>query len=178
MAESNQQPRPHEPEERPKRRTGQSWESYIDEQIRAAQERGAFDRLAGSGRPLEIDVNPLAGERALAFSLLKGQGMAPQEIDLGRDVDRERAQAEHLLANLRRQRDLLRRRRMGPFASERRAYNLHVGRTLHGYEDLIQASNSKALSLNIIAPPPLHRQLVEVGSRMAALRAEFPLYAE
>ena len=31
---------------------GQSWESWIDEQIREAREAGAFDNLAGAGKPL------------------------------------------------------------------------------------------------------------------------------
>jgi hypothetical protein len=29
-----------------------SWESWIDEQIREAQEAGAFDNLAGAGKPI------------------------------------------------------------------------------------------------------------------------------
>jgi DnaJ family protein C protein 28 len=177
MAESDQRLSTPGPADRPKRRAGESWESYIDEQIRAAQERGAFDQLAGSGRPLEIDVNPMAGERALAFSLLRGQGVAPQEIEMGREIDRDRARAEQLLAELRRHRDQLRRRVVGPFASERRAYNARVGNTLHEYEALVRASNSKALSLNIIAPPPLHRGVIQVEARMVAVRTEFPPYA-
>ena len=31
---------------------GESWESWIDRQIREAQEEGAFDNLAGAGQPL------------------------------------------------------------------------------------------------------------------------------
>ena len=178
MAESTPLPAAPDPEERPQRRSGQSWESYVDEQIRAARERGAFDRLAGTGRPLAIDVNPMAGERALAFSLLKGQGAAPQEVELGREIDRERARAERLVAELRQRRDTLRRRRVGPFASERRGYNMLTERTLREYEDLMRASNSKALSLAIIAPAPLHRALIDLKARMDSLRVEFPVYAE
>jgi hypothetical protein len=33
--------------------SGMSWETWIERQIREAQERGEFDDLAGSGRPLE-----------------------------------------------------------------------------------------------------------------------------
>jgi DnaJ homolog subfamily C member 28 len=178
MAESEERSHAPEQSERPQRRVGQSWESYIDEQIRTAQERGEFDRLPGAGRPLQLDVNPLAGERALAFSLLKGQGVAPQEIELGREIDKERQRAEDMLAALRRQRDALRRRHVGPFASERRAYNAQVRRVLGEYADLMRASNGKALSLNIMAPPPLHRRLIDVEERVTALRDEFPLLAE
>ena len=31
---------------------GKAWESWIEEQIREAQEAGAFDNLAGAGKPL------------------------------------------------------------------------------------------------------------------------------
>ncbi len=31
---------------------GQSWESWIEQQIREAQEAGAFDQLPGAGKPL------------------------------------------------------------------------------------------------------------------------------
>lgn len=33
---------------------GVSWESFVDRQIREAQERGEFDRLPGRGRPLPV----------------------------------------------------------------------------------------------------------------------------
>ena len=37
---------------------GTSWESWIDSQIRVAQEQGAFDNLPGAGKPLpNIDQN-------------------------------------------------------------------------------------------------------------------------
>jgi len=31
---------------------GMSWESWIEQQIREAQEAGAFDQLPGAGKPL------------------------------------------------------------------------------------------------------------------------------
>jgi hypothetical protein len=31
---------------------GKSWESWIEQQIREAQEQGAFDNLAGAGKPI------------------------------------------------------------------------------------------------------------------------------
>ena len=32
---------------------GASWESWIEQQIRAGMERGEFENLPGSGKPLE-----------------------------------------------------------------------------------------------------------------------------
>src|SRR5438105_2844047 len=45
------------------------WESLIDQIVREARERGAFDNLPGTGQPLPVDENPFAGEWELAFRL-------------------------------------------------------------------------------------------------------------
>jgi Domain of unknown function (DUF1992) len=36
----------------PRKPAGQKWESFVDRQIREAQERGDFDDLGGKGRPI------------------------------------------------------------------------------------------------------------------------------
>jgi DnaJ family protein C protein 28 len=156
----------------------QPWADIVEEQIRAAQARGEFDNLPGSGRPLQLDVNPWTGDRALAYSLLKAHHIAPPEIERGREVDADRAQADALVAALRRKRDNLAGRRVPPFASERRAYNVLRENTEARYTALLRAANSKALALNISAPAPLHRPLLDVEARLRAFREEFPPLAE
>jgi DnaJ family protein C protein 28 len=152
----------------------QAWRSYVEERIQAALERGEFDNLRGTGRPLDLDVNTLAGDRALAYSVLKANGAPPREIELGREVDAELARAEALLAALRRRSDGLRGRRVGPFPAERRAYDAARTRTEALYADALRAANRKVLTVNVIAPSALHRRLVDVEARLAAFRAEFP----
>lgn len=44
--------------ERP-RKPGETYESYAERLIREAQEEGAFDRLAGAGKPLPLSGGPL-----------------------------------------------------------------------------------------------------------------------
>jgi hypothetical protein len=44
--------------ERP-RKPGETYESYAERLIREAQEEGAFDRLAGTGKPLPLSGGPL-----------------------------------------------------------------------------------------------------------------------
>lgn len=156
----------------------ESWQSYIEKQIRAAQERGEFANLPGAGRPLELDVNPFAGDRALAYSLLKANGVAPREVALGREVDEDLARAEAIVGDLRRRRDQLARRLLPPFPSERRAYNVLRGKCEVRYEEALKTINSKILSLNIAAPTALHRQLLDVEARMRAFAEEFPPLAE
>jgi DnaJ family protein C protein 28 len=156
----------------------QFWAGVAEEQIRAAQERGEFDNLPGSGKLLQLDVNPWAGDRALAYSLLKANGIAPPEIERGREVDAERAQADALMVTLRHRRDDLAVRRVPPFLSERRAYNILRGQIETRYAEILRTANSKALALNISAPAPLHRPIEDVEARLRAFREEFPPLAE
>lgn len=63
-----------------------NWESWIDQQIREAQERGEFDNLAGEGQPLDLTPNPFAQDRELAFKILKDAGYAPAWIELDKAI--------------------------------------------------------------------------------------------
>lgn len=178
---SDQRPRDHQPNHehdtpasvppKPRRR---AWADIVEERIREAQQRGEFTNLPGAGKPLVIDENPWAGERALAYSLLKANKVAPREIALGREVDDELAAADALVSGLRRRRDHLARRRLPVFASERRAYNILREKTEARYAEALRAVASKVLSLNISTPTALHRPLVDIDARLAAFRAEFP----
>ena len=66
-----------------RRRDRQSW---IDQQIREAQERGEFDNLPGKGRPLDLTPNPYAQDQELAFKILKDAGYAPEWIEQDKAV--------------------------------------------------------------------------------------------
>ncbi|HEY3060504.1 MAG TPA: DUF1992 domain-containing protein [Chloroflexota bacterium] len=82
-------------EKRPPRKLSQ-WESAIDQQIREAQERGDFDRLPGTGKPLRGE--DWDGDWGLAYHVLKQAGETLPWITLGRDIetaqDRLRQQLE------------------------------------------------------------------------------------
>jgi DnaJ family protein C protein 28 len=62
------------------------WESWIDQQIREAQERGQFDDLPGAGRPMDLTPNPYAQEEELAYKILKDAGYAPEWIELDKAI--------------------------------------------------------------------------------------------
>ena len=57
-------------------------------------------------------------------------------------------------------------------------YNLVRDKTEAQYRELLRTINSKVLSLNILAPAPLHRPLVQVEARMQAFADEFPRLEE
>jgi len=78
---------------------GTSWETWIEAQIRVAQEEGAFDNLPGAGKPLpnlsqDFDLNvwvrQLVQREQLTLSML------PPSLELLRKVETELAAIEKL----------------------------------------------------------------------------------
>lgn len=154
------------------------WMDLIEELLGDARERGDFDHLEGTGKPLRLAENPYVGEKAMAYSLLKNNNLAPPEIERGKEIDAELARAEQLLVTLRRRRDALKMKWSSAFASERRTYNLLRSKTEGQYTEALKAINSKILSLNIVAPSALHRRRIDIDERLAAFRHEFPPLVE
>jgi len=76
---------------------GTSWESWIESQIRVAQEQGAFDNLPGAGKPLpDIDreYDPLWWVKQLTQR--EQLSLLPPSLELLRKVERELAAIEKL----------------------------------------------------------------------------------
>lgn len=153
-------------------RTRRQWTDLVEELLSEAHDRGDFENLAGKGKPLTLDQNPYAGDRALAYSLLKNNDFAPPEIERGKEIESEIQRAENLLATLRRHRNTLRGRASQRDA--RHAYNIARDATEARYEALLREINSKILSLNIIAPTAMHRRRLDLDAKMREFREEFP----
>jgi hypothetical protein len=76
---------------------GTSWESWIEAQIRVAQEQGAFDNLPGAGKPLpDIDqeYDPLWWVKQLTRR--EQLSLLPPSLELLRKVETELATIEKL----------------------------------------------------------------------------------
>jgi hypothetical protein len=73
-------------------------ESLIDRQIRAAVAEGMFDHLPYQGQPLPNDDNPLAGEWALAYHVLRNAGVAPPWIEADKEARRLLGHRDAILA--------------------------------------------------------------------------------
>ena len=55
----------------------------IDSAIRNAMDRGDFDDLKGKGKPLDLnDYFETPEDIRLSYTLLKGSGYVPEEVDL------------------------------------------------------------------------------------------------
>jgi hypothetical protein len=71
------------------------WEGAVDQQIREAQERGAFDNLPGQGQPLPAES--WDGEWAMAHHILRQAGETLAWISLGRDIEAAQTKLQALL---------------------------------------------------------------------------------
>lgn len=62
-------------------------EKLADERIREAMERGEFDGLPLSGKPLPPDANAFVPEDLrIAYKLLKDAGFLPPEMELSKEI--------------------------------------------------------------------------------------------
>lgn len=76
---------------------GTSWETWIEAQIRVAMEKGAFDNLAGAGKPLpnlDQEYDPLWWVKQLVQR--EQLSMLPPSLELLRKVGKELATIETL----------------------------------------------------------------------------------
>jgi DnaJ family protein C protein 28 len=72
-------------------RPGRKGESSIEKQIREAIERGDFDHLPGTGKPLDLGENPYTPANwRMAYKILQDAGMAPDWIEQDKEIRRER----------------------------------------------------------------------------------------
>jgi hypothetical protein len=61
----------------------------IEERIRKAQKKGAFENLEGAGKPLNLkDDSHIAEDLRLAHKILKNSDFLPPEIELKKEIQR------------------------------------------------------------------------------------------
>ena len=159
------------------KRTPLYWQTLAEQRIDKAMAEGAFDNLPNAGKPLNLDENPHAGDRAMAFHVLKSGGALPRELELGKEVDADQAQADRLLMELRHRRATLATKHFVT-TRDQRTYNFHRQRTRDRYEALLREMRSRILTLNISAPPIMHREMVDIAAQLAAFDDEFPAVPE
>jgi hypothetical protein len=150
------------------------WRNLVEEILGEARDNGDFDNLPGKGKPLRVLDDVYAGDKALAYHLLKNNDLAPPEIERGRQIDADLQRAEDILATLRRRRNALLGGGRVLSGGDRRAYNLVRDNAEASYRAVLREANSNVLSLNITAPAVLHRPLIPVERRMQAFAEEFP----
>lgn len=83
-----------------------AWQLVAERKIREGMEEGAFDRLEGTGKPLDLSENPFEDPSdRLANRLLKNNGFAPEWIVEAKEIEAEsrrlRARGETTTEDLR-----------------------------------------------------------------------------
>lgn len=71
-----------------RRKQIRSWDSWVDEAIQEAQERGDFDNLPHHGQPIQIVETPFAPDMNAALATLRNAGYAPTWMELDREITR------------------------------------------------------------------------------------------
>jgi DnaJ family protein C protein 28 len=160
------------------RLTSRQYQHYIEEQIQEAVARGEFDNLAGTGKPLNLEDDHLAGDKTTAYRLLKQNGYAPPEIELLKEIRRENERVEQQINRLRSQAGDLRARRVPPFPGEKRAYNESVEKAATAYEEKLRALNRKILTFNLSVPATMHMSFLDVEKKRQQFRDACPLLPE
>ncbi len=113
-------------------------ENSVEKQIREARERGDFDNLPGQGKPLKLGDDSLVPEEMrLAYRVMHNGGFAPEWIEIGQEIEKERASLE------------------GELSRGARAERLE---RLRGLRERIEALNRAILDYNLRVPlPNLHK---------------------
>ncbi len=111
-----------------RRKEIRSWDSWIEEAIQEAQERGDFDNLPHYGKPVTIVETPFAPDMSAALTTLKNAGYEPTWMELDREITRRKAEMatflERSAAYLRKQVIDLERR---PLPTDREAPEWSLG---------------------------------------------------
>ena len=76
-----------------------SWDTWIEDEIRASQERGEFDNLPDAGKPIKLEDTPFAPDMASALRTLKNAGYEPTWMELDRKITQGKTDLQAFLAN-------------------------------------------------------------------------------
>jgi hypothetical protein len=130
----------HEDQPLARTRHFKQFANFIDHLIGQAQSKGAFDQLAGQGRPLDTSDDLLVpAEDRLAYRMLKSHGFAPPWVEARQDIERERRQVELWLQ---------RTNRAWPTMHSASRTTARVE-----YKRMLQDLRSMILNYNLSAPP-------------------------
>jgi DnaJ family protein C protein 28 len=156
-------------------RGSRNWESWVDQQIREARERGEFENLPGAGQPLDLTPNPFAQDQELAFKVLKDAGYAPDWIELDKAIRRKLEKAHAALSRSWTWREA----RLAELADQAEKWALaEQQRVLAGwqqavasFEEEVESINKEIANLNLKVPSPqFQRSKVDAAREMADLQ--------
>jgi hypothetical protein len=123
-----------------RRVTQRTFESLIDQHIRAAEEAGEFRDLPGAGKPLKLDSDDHVPEDVRAgFRMLKNAGYAPPWIELQKSIREDQERLADWLAQSNRRWPKLSKASRDELRAE--------------YEQRLRDLNKQISAYNLTAPP-------------------------
>ncbi len=151
-------------DEHGRRQVAPTWESLVERQLREAMDEGRFDDLPYQGQRIPLDDNAFAGDRAMAFHVLRNANIAPPWIEAEKEVRSLFARRDAILAR----------------ASARTVPSAYAERRDRGeLEGLVSEINAAIARLNAEAPTDRqHRQPLVLADELARLGAAVPRDAE
>lgn len=75
-----------------------TWESLVERQLREAMDDGRFDDLPYQGERLPVEDDAYAGDRAMAFHVLRNANLAPAWIEADKEARELLAGRDAILA--------------------------------------------------------------------------------
>ncbi|HWE60382.1 MAG TPA: DUF1992 domain-containing protein [Chloroflexota bacterium] len=146
----------------------------VEEIIRNAQERGDFDNLPGSGKPLDLRENPFVPpEWQLAYRMLASSGFAPDIVEDDKAMRARIAELEKRLETFVRRWTNWRR---SPWSEGQRLERLAAREAfLRDYAEEARAINSRIHMFNAGAPVAMHRGALPVAALVAAAEERLPI---
>ena len=136
---------------------GPTWESLTERQIREAMADGRFDELPHQGTSLPIEDDAAAGDRAMAFRMLRDAGYAPPWIEADKDARAGVDRLEALIGQA---------PRTGPSARDR---------LRRAVRDAVDDTNRAIERVNAEAPTPRqHRRPLDLAAELDRLERAFP----
>lgn len=140
------------------RKSTRDWESWIDQQIREARDRGDFDDLPGKGKPLDLAANPYAKDQELAFKVLKDAGYAPDWIELDKALRGKLERARAVLARRLEWREMRLHELADQAESWSEAEQLRIQasweKSVAAFALDVEAINREIAELNLMVPSP------------------------
>jgi DnaJ family protein C protein 28 len=116
------------------------WHWLVEHRIQKVIEAGDFDNLAGRGMPLNLESNAhIDAAWRLAYHVLRNAGMAPDWIEMRREIREEISSAREDLTIA---------------ATRHRESQASWGRALGRFEARLRAINGKIDELNLRVPRP------------------------
>ena len=142
-------------EENRKKKPGQSWGDFIEQQIREAMDRGEFDNLPGRGKPQEFAQPHGDPSMEMANKIVRDAGFAPAWLDLEKEIDHQQQEAEKSVLRSWRWRETNR----GDAIEDPRWVEAEWRKARDLFQQRLEEINAKILSYNLLLPPPLlHKQ--------------------